>query len=155
MEKVEIDGYWDAQISHIKRLGFLRQPLSRHQGYRQKLHAWKGGSVTLNAGFDDVSEWVHVDITMTGKFRASWYKRFEKQQSKLRSEVEKELEERGHLSNVEWIWDRREEKGESWIIIRRHGLDLTNKQSRDIGQRWVAIAAKAFWTHLGPLVETL
>lgn len=91
---------------------------------------------------------------MTGEFRLSWFGWLERPQRELGMAVEAELVS-GEVSDLEWIWDPRDREGESWIILRRHGLDLTDKTSREIGQEWVTRAVGAFWKHLAPLVETL
>lgn len=142
-------------MSRVKRARLLRQPVPPHQGYRQKVHSWKSGDVTLNAGCDDADEWVHVDITMKGKFRLSWFARLAKRQDELQRLVEEDLAADGNNLHLEWIWDARDEQGESWIILRRHRLDLSDKRSCQDGQTWVTQAVAAFLKHLAPLLETL
>lgn len=155
MNKTEQDSYWHTQVSRLKRAGLLRQQVPPHQGYRQKLHSWKSSAVTLNAGCDDAGEWVHVDITIKGEFRSSWFRRLEKQNDKLTRAVEADLVTEVEKPHLEWIWDPRDKNGESWIILRWHELDLSDKRSCQVGQEWVTQAVKAFSKHFGPLLDTL
>lgn len=155
MNKTEQDSYWSSQISKLKGAGVLRQPVPPHQGYRQKLDSWKSSNITLNAGCDDDDKWVHVDVTMKGKFRLSWFTRLANQKDKLQKAVQADLAIDIDNPDVEWIWEPRDKDGESWIILRRHGLDLSDRKSRQVGQEWVTRAVKAFATHFGPFLETL
>jgi hypothetical protein len=155
MTRNEQDAYWSTQLSKLKRAGLLRQSTPRNQGYRQKLHNWKGGAITLNAGVDDSESWVHVDITMTGNFKQSWFMRLRQRAEALGSAVEQDLAASGDTGNTEWIWEPREQEGESWIILRRHGLDLSEKQSREEGQLWTTRAVAAFLRSFGPFLDTM
>jgi len=155
LNKAEQDAFWNAQVSKLKRASLLRQQIPAHQGYRQKLHSWKGGAITLNAGCDDANEWVHVDITMTGEFRLSWFSRLAKREDELKRKVEADLAADANNAELEWIWDDRVNEGESWIILRRHRLDLTDRRSCQEGQDWVTQSLRAFLDHLGPLLETM
>lgn len=155
MTKAEQDAFWTAQVSKLRRAGLLQQTLPPHQGYRQKLRHWRSGDITLNAGFDDRLEWVHVDITFTGEFRRSRYLRFQKQQTQLVEAVERDLDIVPNEGRIEWVWEERIDKGESWIILRHHKFNLSDKSSRDDAQDWVTSAVRAFLNHFGYLLDTM
>jgi hypothetical protein len=155
MNEVEQDSYWNTQLSKLKKANLLRRLVPRHQGYRQKLDHWKSGDITFNVGCDDHNQWVHVDITMKGQFRLSWFTRLARRQAELTRLVEADLNMDGDASHLKWIWAPRDEEGESWIILRRHGLNLSDKSSREDGQLWVTGAIRAFGRHLVPLLDTL
>ena len=156
MNKTEQDAFWNSQVSKLKKAGLLKKSVPPHQGYRQKLHSWKSSDITLNAGCDDRGEWVHVDITMTGNFRLSWFARLKTRQKDLEMAVENDLGKTLNGYELEWIWDPRDDGArESWIILRCHGLDLSDRKSCQIGQEWIKQTVGSFFKHFGPLLDTL
>lgn len=155
MDQAERDAYWESQVRELKRAGALTQSLPPHQGYRQKLDHWKAGDVTFNAGCDDDKRWVHVDITMRGEFRHSWFSRLERRREDLEREISRELGVGPDDLGYEWLWEPREGHGESWIILRRGNVSLSDPASRREAQEWVARAAVAFRRNFSPLLDTL
>lgn len=77
------------------------------------LHSWKSSAATLNIGFDDRVEWVHVDITLKGKFRYSWFSRLENLQDPLRKAVEADIAVDDEDMSLEWVWGSPDKQGES------------------------------------------